>query len=737
MIGRMSAAVALGSALVGFGSLGAGAQTTSFNDNFESHSGSGSTTNFGGSSMGGVDVIESLPAVGSYDSNSTAFISRRDLPEGGTSDRLAVHNCCGGTAFGIADTNLVTVGTPVHLEFIANLGSHDNVGSTYRPTVGLFGTGGITNPTLSIELATPGTPGGQLTTTSIRDDGDNLITELDTPPGNGFDYLIEIDYVVGENSYEVTIDTFSTFTVTSMANPGGDVAGWSMTQGSGAFFFSMDNVVLTSSDPQPITIVKDPPSQSVQSGSNAVFTITVYNSTTQQLSNVTVSDAAVPDCAGNLGDLAAGASTSYVCTVTNVTAAFSNTASVVATPPTGPDVNDTSDPAVVVVTVPPVAGALFQGDLEAQVALSPPSGAAVVGTWVAGATATVQDRSSEGLGNVLQVFGPAGQHQAFGQATQSSPLGTPLHFEWNLLAGTHNNGGILYTPTALLYGPTTSDMILGVRLSYPGANFSPPGTNAVIQAWNGSEWVDTGLFDPLDGFDQKRLYEIEYAAGSSSFGLTVAGVGSTNVKAVGSTTGAVEGIGFTRGTSSGTFGQADDFLLTRATNEITITKTPPFQLVSVTEDAQFTITVYNTGTQLLSNVTVTDPIAPDCAGSLGNLAAGASTSYVCTVSNVTEGFINTVTVTASPPTGPDVSASDCAVVDVIGVPFSTVMTEAAILTYGNSKAGAKHYLQSAGDLPAGDWTNRGVRVRGDGSTQTVLDPAGAPGTDRSYRLTGD
>ncbi len=58
----------------------------------------------------------------------------------------------------------------------------------------------------------------------------------------------------------------------------------------------------------------------------------------------------------------------------------------------------------------------------------------------------------------------------------------------------------------------------------------------------------------------------------------------------------------------------------------------------------FEIFVQNTGDVDLFNVAVTDALAPDCAKTIGFLAAGASTTYTCTVQNVTAGFTNVAVV---------------------------------------------------------------------------------------------
>jgi uncharacterized repeat protein (TIGR01451 family) len=97
---------------------------------------------------------------------------------------------------------------------------------------------------------------------------------------------------------------------------------------------------------------------------------------------------------------------------------------------------------------------------------------------------------------------------------------------------------------------------------------------------------------------------------------------------------------------------------------IDIEKTPDTQAIVVGGTATFTITVTNTGDVALSDVTVTDVLSPDCDASLGSLAAGASTSYDCTLANVTADFTNTAGVVGTPPVGPNVTDSDTADVDV-------------------------------------------------------------------------
>jgi uncharacterized repeat protein (TIGR01451 family) len=100
-----------------------------------------------------------------------------------------------------------------------------------------------------------------------------------------------------------------------------------------------------------IKIVKGPDGQSVTSGGTVTFTIEVTNTGDVDLTNVAVADPLTGSCAKTIGNLAAGASTSYTCTTDALTASFTNVATVTGHPPAGPDVTDT-DNAPVTVTTP-------------------------------------------------------------------------------------------------------------------------------------------------------------------------------------------------------------------------------------------------------------------------------------------------------------------------------------------------------------------------------------------------
>jgi uncharacterized repeat protein (TIGR01451 family) len=99
---------------------------------------------------------------------------------------------------------------------------------------------------------------------------------------------------------------------------------------------------------------------------------------------------------------------------------------------------------------------------------------------------------------------------------------------------------------------------------------------------------------------------------------------------------------------------------------IAIVKNPKSQTVANGGTATFTITVTNAGNVTLTDVTVTDPLSPNCnrtkaqIPALASMAPGATVTYTCTRPNVTGSFDNVATATGTPPTGPNVTASDTA-----------------------------------------------------------------------------
>jgi uncharacterized repeat protein (TIGR01451 family) len=110
---------------------------------------------------------------------------------------------------------------------------------------------------------------------------------------------------------------------------------------------------------------------------------------------------------------------------------------------------------------------------------------------------------------------------------------------------------------------------------------------------------------------------------------------------------------------------------------ITVSKTPPTQVVLTGGTATFTVTATNSGNVDLDPVSISDPQCTTLTGPTGDdgdgiLNPAESWDWTCTVTNVTAGFTNTATVTGTPPSGPDVSDNDSAdvVVDAPAIGLS-------------------------------------------------------------------
>jgi len=104
---------------------------------------------------------------------------------------------------------------------------------------------------------------------------------------------------------------------------------------------------------------------------------------------------------------------------------------------------------------------------------------------------------------------------------------------------------------------------------------------------------------------------------------------------------------------------------------ISISKSPDQQTILIGQTATFSITVINDGDSVLTNVVVTDALAPGCARTqadipaLASMAPGATVTYSCTLANVTSSFTNVAVATGTPPVGPNVTAQDTAAVTAV------------------------------------------------------------------------
>jgi uncharacterized repeat protein (TIGR01451 family) len=321
-----------------------------------------------------------------------------------------------------------------------------------------------------------------------------------------------------------------------------------------------------------------------------------------------------------VGPLTPGQSTSYQCSVSNVTADFTNTATATGTPPTGPNVTDDDD-AVVDATNPDIG-------IDKQLT-SPAGGVTTTGNLV---TFTVEVSNTGDT--VLDI---------------------------------------------VEFADTWSDACLALQSVTPNA---PPPDSAFCVGGGacGLQWDNIG---PL-AVGQSKVFTFTFLARYNPIPTIPPTLPdcspTTNFASASGTDENGDPVGPV----------ADDADVNIFQPGIEIAKTPDVQQVVSGGTVTFTIRVTNTGDVTLTNVTVSDPLALNCAATVGTLSPGATQSYQCSLINVTADFTNTATVTATPPVGPDVTDSDDAVVEVQNLDFG----DAPDPTYPTLLAsnGARHII---------------------------------------------
>ncbi len=115
----------------------------------------------------------------------------------------------------------------------------------------------------------------------------------------------------------------------------------------------------------------------------------------------------------------------------------------------------------------------------------------------------------------------------------------------------------------------------------------------------------------------------------------------------------------------------------RTNSEVRITKTPATQDVVSGGTATFTITVENTGTTILTAVTIDDPGFPQCDAFFATMAIGETQSYTCDVTSVTADFTNVADVEATDPFSITRTDSDSADVTVLTPSFTVTKNPAS------------------------------------------------------------
>ncbi|MEM7531376.1 MAG: SdrD B-like domain-containing protein [Chloroflexota bacterium] len=141
--------------------------------------------------------------------------------------------------------------------------------------------------------------------------------------------------------------------------------------------FTITTTVLYETLTPSLIITKSPPTQTIQSGEDAQFTITLANNGTSALTSVTVTDTFASDCNRTLTNFVVNQTTQYMCTMNALTASLVNTVLAEGMDAHG-NVAHATDSAHVTVTVKPIT-------------ITVPTTATIINTMTVPTTVTVHN----------------------------------------------------------------------------------------------------------------------------------------------------------------------------------------------------------------------------------------------------------------------------------------------------------------------------------------------------------
>lgn len=409
-----------------------------------------------------------------------------------------------------------------------------------------------------------------------------------------------------------------------------------------------------------IDIQKTPDQQTIESGSDATFTIRVENTGDVPLTDVTVSDPLTPDCDASLGTMQPADVQTYDCIAPNVEDGFTNIATVSATPPSGPPIENMDD-ATVTVQEPAAPAINIQKTPDSQTVQS--------GDTVA-FTIQVENTGNVALSNVTVTDPLVPSCGAALGTMQPADVQTYTCVDQNALADYTNVAAVLGTPPT---GPTVEDTDkAAVIVDQP----APTNPSIDIQKTPDEQQI-------LLGFDAPFTIRVENTGDAPLTGVTVsdplapdcdASLGTMQPGDVQSYECARPNVGAGFTNIASVIGTPPSGLAVEDSDEavvfinqpmitnpaIDIQKSADSPILSTGDTATFTIRVQNVGDVALTNVTVSDPLAPSCGASLGTMQPNQVRFYDCTVENVTRSFTNVASVIGTPPTGTPVEDSDSA-----------------------------------------------------------------------------
>jgi uncharacterized repeat protein (TIGR01451 family) len=401
---------------------------------------------------------------------------------------------------------------------------------------------------------------------------------------------------------------------------------------------------VTDEDPSTVKITaidirkqeKGPDERVFTSGTNVPFDIVVTNTGEVDLTNVVVSDPLVPSCSKTIGFLAVGQHLSYSCTAPNVTQGFTNIASVTGT--VGCISVTDEDPSTVKIAAIDIRKQEKGPDERIFTSGSNVSFDIVVTNTgeVDLSNVVVSDPLVPDCSKTIG-FLAAGQHFSYSCTAT------------NVTQGFTNTASVTGTEgdTSVTDEDPSTVKIAGIDIRKqekgPDERIFASGSNVpfdiVVTNTGEVDLTNVVVSDTLVQ-DCARVIGNLPAGEKYSYTCTALTVvaGFTNIASV---TGMVGDITLT----------AED----PSTVVITPIRHPAIDIrkqaegpdsrdITTGSNVLFDIVVKNTGDVDLINITVSDPLVPDCDRTIGLLAPNAEYSYTCTASIVTQSFTNIASV---------------------------------------------------------------------------------------------
>ena len=437
-------------------------------------------------------------------------------------------------------------------------------------------------------------------------------------------------------------------------------------------------------------------------GNVLTYTFTVTNTGPVALTNVTLTDPSATVSGGPIASLAPGAVDTTTFTASHTVAqseldagSFANTATVTGTPPTGPNVTASASATVPGVRTPSItlAKTAVQANFSAagdvlnytftvtntgnvtltNVVVTDPS-ATVAGGPIASLAPGVSNTTIFTASHtVTQAEVNAGSFSNTATVTGTPPVGANVTAVASATVPALNTPFITLTKTAMQANYSAVGNVLTYTLTVKNAG-NVTLTNVTVT--DPSATVTGGPIASLaPGASDSATF-------SASHTVTQADLNAGNYTNTATATGTPPGGPNVTGAANATVPAA-------TTPSLALTETAGQANYNAAGNVlTYTFTVTNTGNVPLSNVTLTDPSATVSGGPIASLAPGASDSMTFTASHtVTQAdlnagsYTNTATVTATPPSGPNVTASHSATVSAVQTPAITLMKTAAQPNY--------------------------------------------------------